>query len=66
MGHWASGIGHGALGMGQGFANLKVGALGMGHGALGISPVFPSPSIVKRQLLLREDWRSTKLFVFYG
>ncbi|MBD1937791.1 hypothetical protein [Microcoleus sp. FACHB-68] len=25
-------MGHGALGMGQGFANLKVWALGIGHG----------------------------------
>ncbi|MBD1938328.1 hypothetical protein H6F73_13555 [Microcoleus sp. FACHB-68] len=29
------GIGHGALGMGQGCANLKVGALGIGHWGLG-------------------------------
>jgi hypothetical protein len=40
MGHWAWGMGHGALGMGQGCANLKVWAWG-----IGISPPLPhSPS----------------------
>jgi hypothetical protein len=37
MGHWALGIGHGALGMGHW-------ALGIGHGALVINSSTPAPS----------------------
>ncbi|WP_190758551.1 hypothetical protein [Microcoleus sp. FACHB-68] len=38
--------GHGAWGMGQGFANLKVWALGIGHWALGMGLKTQNSSLV--------------------